>query len=106
MALAFREFLSEPDLKSYSVMIIDEAHERTLHTDILFGLIKVFFLIFSNLTHRFEMDITSELFPIPYTIQTYVIVNHLPQCPALIYLLIHYSIYFGPLEIFSVFSKW
>jgi len=36
----FREFLSEPDLSSYSVMIIDEAHERTLHTDILFGLIK------------------------------------------------------------------
>ncbi|XP_046403500.1 pre-mRNA-splicing factor ATP-dependent RNA helicase DHX16 [Ischnura elegans] len=35
-----REFLSEPDLKTYSVMIIDEAHERTLHTDILFGLVK------------------------------------------------------------------
>lgn len=25
---------------SFSVVIIDEAHERTLHTDILFGLIK------------------------------------------------------------------
>nr|MBE5726283.1 lethal (2) 37Cb [Cucujiformia] len=35
-----REFLSEPNLQSYSVMIIDEAHERTLHTDILFGLVK------------------------------------------------------------------
>lgn len=35
-----REFLSEPDLQSYNVMIIDEAHERTLHTDILFGLVK------------------------------------------------------------------
>ncbi|KAL1497005.1 hypothetical protein ABEB36_008037 [Hypothenemus hampei] len=35
-----REFLSEPDLQSYSLMIIDEAHERTLHTDILFGLVK------------------------------------------------------------------
>lgn len=35
-----REFLSEPDLASYNVMIIDEAHERTLHTDILFGLVK------------------------------------------------------------------
>lgn len=39
--MLLREFLSEPDLQSYSVMIIDEAHERTLHTDILFGLIKV-----------------------------------------------------------------
>jgi pre-mRNA-splicing factor ATP-dependent RNA helicase DHX16 len=38
--MLLREFLSEPDLSSYSVMIIDEAHERTLHTDILFGLIK------------------------------------------------------------------
>jgi len=35
-----REFLGEPDLQSYSVMMIDEAHERTLHTDVLFGLIK------------------------------------------------------------------
>jgi len=38
--MLLREFLSEPDLCNYSVMIIDEAHERTLHTDILFGLIK------------------------------------------------------------------
>ena len=30
----------EPDLKSYSVIIIDEAHERSLHTDILLSLIK------------------------------------------------------------------
>lgn len=38
--MLLREFLGEPDLASYSVMMIDEAHERTLHTDILFGLIK------------------------------------------------------------------
>lgn len=30
----------EPDLASYSVMIIDEAHERSLHTDITLTLIK------------------------------------------------------------------
>lgn len=35
-----REFLGEPDLAGYSVIIVDEAHERTLHTDILFGLVK------------------------------------------------------------------
>lgn len=38
--MLLREFLSEPDLQAYSVMMIDEAHERTLHTDILFGLVK------------------------------------------------------------------
>eukprot|EP00756_Hemistasia_phaeocysticola_P012782 Hpha_TRINITY_DN15227_c1_g8::TRINITY_DN15227_c1_g8_i2::g.65300::m.65300/K12813/DHX16; pre-mRNA-splicing factor ATP-dependent RNA helicase DHX16 len=38
--MLLREFLSCPDLEDYSVMIVDEAHERSLHTDILFGLIK------------------------------------------------------------------
>ncbi|KAJ7730673.1 P-loop containing nucleoside triphosphate hydrolase protein [Mycena maculata] len=35
-----REFLTGPDLSSYSALIIDEAHERTLNTDILFALVK------------------------------------------------------------------
>jgi len=38
--MLLREFLAEPDLRSYSVLIIDEAHERSLHTDVLLGLIK------------------------------------------------------------------
>ncbi len=38
--MLLREILTEPDLSSYSCMIIDEAHERTLHSDILFGLVK------------------------------------------------------------------
>ncbi|KAI8815818.1 pre-mRNA splicing factor [Fimicolochytrium jonesii] len=38
--MLLREFLTEPDLASYSCLMIDEAHERTLHTDILFGLVK------------------------------------------------------------------
>uniref|UniRef100_A0AAY4EFR3 RNA helicase n=1 Tax=Denticeps clupeoides TaxID=299321 RepID=A0AAY4EFR3_9TELE len=47
--MLLREFLTEPDLASYSVIIIDEAHERTLHTDILFGLIKDIARFRSNL---------------------------------------------------------
>lgn len=38
--MMLREFMLEPDLKSYSVIIIDEAHERSMHTDILITLIK------------------------------------------------------------------
>ncbi|XP_054805559.1 pre-mRNA-splicing factor ATP-dependent RNA helicase DEAH1-like isoform X4 [Prosopis cineraria] len=38
--MLLREFLGEPDLNSYSVVMVDEAHERTLSTDILFGLVK------------------------------------------------------------------
>ncbi|KAG2113658.1 pre-mRNA splicing factor [Suillus cothurnatus] len=39
--MLLREFLTEPDLAGYAALIIDEAHERTLSTDILFALVKV-----------------------------------------------------------------
>ncbi|KAJ4491282.1 P-loop containing nucleoside triphosphate hydrolase protein [Lentinula edodes] len=38
--MLLRKFLTEPDLASYSCLVIDEAHERTLNTDILFALVK------------------------------------------------------------------
>ncbi|KAL6857478.1 Cyclin-dependent kinase catalytic subunit [Amphichorda felina] len=38
--MLLREFMTEPDLGGYSAIMIDEAHERTVHTDIILALVK------------------------------------------------------------------
>ncbi|XP_062299033.1 ATP-dependent RNA helicase DHX8-like [Scomber scombrus] len=35
-----RECLVDSDMSQYSIIMLDEAHERTIHTDVLFGLLK------------------------------------------------------------------
>ncbi len=47
-----RETLREGDLDGYSAVIMDEAHERSLNTDVLFGILKKVCFVGACLRHN------------------------------------------------------
>lgn len=54
--ILLRESLRESDLDHYSAVIMDEAHERSLNTDVLFGLLRevshISICLSSSLSHE------------------------------------------------------
>ncbi len=40
-SILLNEYIDDPKLSKYSIVIIDEAHERRVDTDLLFGIMKL-----------------------------------------------------------------
>lgn len=58
--ILLRESLRESDLDHYSAVIMDEAHERSLNTDVLFGLLRE---VGAQLSYSFFLKIDFSSFP-------------------------------------------
>lgn len=56
--ILLRESLRESDLDQYSVVIMDEAHERSLNTDVLFGLLREVQTLIVQYDTKLSRDIT------------------------------------------------
>lgn len=74
-----REILADPCLSQYSVVILDEAHERSLNTDVLLGLLK------KTLSHPDKASsgrsIPLKVVVMSATLETEKLSDFLDQCP-------------------------
>lgn len=62
--ILLRESLRESDLDHYSAVIMDEAHERSLNTDVLFGLLREVLIQLVQTVYKWQ-NMTWTWFPIP-----------------------------------------
>ena len=72
--MMLREAMGDGKLSNYSVVILDEAHERTLHTDVLFGVIK-------QLQHTTRPDL--KIIIMSATLEADVFSAYFGKCPVL-----------------------
>nr|XP_054503056.1 probable ATP-dependent RNA helicase DHX40 isoform X4 [Agelaius phoeniceus] len=74
-----RQILADPLLSKYSIIILDEAHERSLSTDILFGLLKKLFLQEKPAGRRTDMKVVV----MSATLQVEKLSEFFGHCPVL-----------------------
>lgn len=72
-----RECLGDPELLGYDVVILDEAHERSLHTDVLFALMK------RTLAQRQAQKRTFKILVTSATLDTGQFSAYFNNCPVL-----------------------